>query len=71
MVDSRSRASHKSRVRNKRAEDPATEEIPIERVASIAYGPKLGEVDISQDGFNTEAKVAGRKYISSSRVTRG
>ncbi|KAK4694854.1 hypothetical protein P7C71_g2788, partial [Lecanoromycetidae sp. Uapishka_2] len=57
---------------NKRAEKFATEETPIEHVPSIAYGPKLGEVDVSQDGFNTGAKVAddGRLNINISQKSR-
>lgn len=45
------------------AQRSATDDVPIERVPSIAYGPNLGEVDISQDGFNTEARVAGTKDV--------
>lgn len=37
----------------------APEEAPIEQVPQLAYGPKLGHVDFSQDGFDTKAKVAG------------
>ena len=37
----------------------ATEDTPIEQVPQLAYGAKLGQVDFSQDGFDTKAKVAG------------
>ena len=41
------------------------EETPIEQVPQLAYGPQLGQVDVSQHGFDTKAKVAGKGgYIS-------
>lgn len=45
-------------------ETTAANETPIEHVPHVAYGPQLGQVDFSQDGFDTKAKVAG-KGISS------
>ena len=45
------------------AHRPGVEEQPIEQVPQVAYGPQLGQVDLSQDGFNTRAKVAGRTAL--------
>jgi len=67
----RFRRSIKPTAGNRNKEKSAAEETPIEQVPSIAYGPKLGEVDFHQDGFNTEAKVAGMKYSSILRVIWG
>ena len=41
----------------------AVHENPIENVPQLAYGPQLGQVDFSQDGFDTEAKVAGMEAL--------
>lgn len=35
-------------------------EQPIENISQVAYGTRLGQVDFSQDGFDTKAKVAGK-----------
>lgn len=35
------------------------EETPIEQVPPVPFGSQLGQVDFSQDGFDTKAKVAG------------
>lgn len=35
------------------------QETPIEQVPSVPFGSQLGQVDFSQDGFDTKAKVAG------------
>ncbi|KAL6713865.1 hypothetical protein ACLMJK_008359 [Lecanora helva] len=47
-------------------------ETPIEHVPQIAYGPQLGQVDFSQDGFDTKAKVAddGRLNINIHQKSR-
>lgn len=34
-------------------------ETPIEQIPQVAFGSQLGQVDFSQDGFDTKAKVAG------------
>ena len=39
--------------------EPTPVETPIEQVPQVAYGPKLGQVDLNQDGFDTKARVAG------------
>ena len=44
-----------------RTQSSKSEETPIERIPSVAFGPRLGQVDFSQDGFDTKAKVAGAK----------
>ncbi len=36
-----------------------TEETPIEQIPQVPFGSQLGQVDFSQDGFDTKAKVAG------------
>ena len=40
-----------------------TPETPIEQVPPVAYGPQLGQVDLSQDGIDTKAKVAGKVLL--------
>lgn len=42
----------------------ALEETPIEQIPPVVYGSQLGQVDFSQDGFDTKAKVAGRVYLA-------
>ncbi len=34
-------------------------ETPIEQIPQVPFGSRLGQVDFSQDGFDTKAKVAG------------
>ena len=41
----------------------AAEETPIEQLPQVVYGPHLGQVDVSQDGFDTKAKVAGMALV--------
>ena len=38
-------------------------ESPIEDVPSPAYGETYGQIGFSQDGFNTEARVASKKKL--------
>ena len=38
-------------------------ETPIEQVPQVAYGSQLGQVDFSQDGFDTKARVAGQVVL--------
>ena len=49
-----------SQPKEENAQTSGVEEQPIEHVPQVAYGPQLGQVDLSQDGFNTRAKVAGK-----------
>ena len=46
------------------AESSARTEQPIEQLSHVAYGTQLGQVDFSQDGFDTKAKVAGEEVFS-------
>ena len=41
----------------------ASRETSIEDVPPPAYGETYGQVDFSQDGFNTEARVASRESV--------
>ena len=60
-------ATGNERLPTQDARTSAGEETPIENVPQLAYGPQLGQVDVSQDGFDTKAKVAGKapSYSSS------
>ncbi|CAD6591036.1 MAG: hypothetical protein ASARMPRED_005155 [Alectoria sarmentosa] len=51
----------------------ANVEQPVEQIPQVAYGTQLGQVDFSQDGFDTKAKVAddGRLNININQKTRG
>lgn len=42
-------------------------ETPIEQIPQVPFGSKLGQVDFSQDGFDTKAKVAGMLKCDASR----
>lgn len=44
----------------KEHQTPAAGETPIEQVPQVPFGSQLGQVDFSQDGFDTRAKVAGK-----------
>lgn len=39
------------------------QETSIEEVPLPAYGETYGQVDFSQDGFNTEARVASKEMV--------
>jgi hypothetical protein len=41
----------------------ATRETSIEEVPLPAYGETYGHVDFSQDGFDTEARVASKEFL--------
>ncbi|KAM0795599.1 hypothetical protein BDR22DRAFT_870272 [Usnea florida] len=59
---------------SRNAQEPSTSTEPsIEQVPQVVYGTQLGQVDISQDGFDTKAKVAddGRLNININQKTRG
>ena len=45
------------------SETSGARETPIEQVPQVAYGPQLGQVDFSQDGFDTKARVAGQVVL--------
>ncbi len=64
----RSEGSHASSSKNDHAQPKASKpsaakETPIEQIPQLAYGPQLGQVDFSQDGFDTKAKVAGKTEL--------
>ena len=52
---------------SKENQTSAVRETPIEQIPQLPFGSRLGQVDFSQDGFDTKAKVAGMLTLRTSR----